>query len=305
MPLEANIEAPWSHPRCIICSTEAEFNAEHLIPDALGGKLTCRFVCIGCNSRMGYLFKGQAKADPTIRLLVSKLGASIPALAARLSEGQRYVSSGPGGESIGFLRGREYVTQSRKLEDGSLIQHTPEAAKSVRRMLERAGSDAATIAESLRRLESAPENTRVAVAGGLEIVKWSIERIEPALDGPLLSQLAPLKTAYEFLALHLNGAIYEDVPALSAARVALRGGAVDPSHLFVERLHAPTAKPFHGIVFEGNAPYTTVQVRLFGQLAFRVHFKTIAVGGPRFVYTHDLESNTEHIAHTHANEDDG
>lgn len=254
---------------------------------------------------MGHLFEGQAKADPTIRLLVSKLTASIPALAARLSEGQPYVSSGPGGMSLGYLRGGEYITQSRKLDDGSLIQHTPEAAKSIRRMLERAGSDATTIAESLRRLESAPENTRVTVADGLEVVKWSIERIEPALDGPLLSQLAPLKTAYEFLALHLNGAIYEDVPALSAARSALRGGAVDTTHLLVERLHASTSRPLHGIVFEGNAPYATVQVRFFGQLAFRVHFKTIAVGGPRFVYTHDLESNTEHIAHTPANEDDG
>lgn len=254
---------------------------------------------------MGHQFEGQAKADPTIRLLLSKLSATIPSLAARLSEGQPYVSSGPGGKFLGYLRGGEYITQSRKLEDGSLIQHTPEAAKSIRRRLERAGGDEETIAESLRRLEAAPENTRVAVANGLEVVKWSIEHIEPALDGPLLSQLAPLKTAYEFLALHLNGAVYEDVPALSAARVALRGGTVDPAHLLVERLHAPTARPLHGIVFEGNAPYATVQVRLFGQLAFRVHFKTLSVGGPRFVYTHDLESNTEHIAHTPANEGDG
>lgn len=163
-------------------------------------------------------------------------------------------------------------------------------------MLQRAGGDAATIAESLNRLESAPENTRVSVAEGLEIIKWSIERIEPALDGPLLSELAPLKTAYEFLALHLNDTIYEDVPALVAARTALQGGTVDSTHLFIERLHAPDAKPFHGIVFEGNSPYAKFQVRLFGQLAFRVHFKTIAISGPRYVYTHDLEANAEHIA---------
>lgn len=254
---------------------------------------------------MGHLFEGHAKADPTIRFLASKLRAKIPELAEKLSEGQPYVSSGPGGKSLGYLKGGEYITKSRKLDDGSLIQHTPEAAKSIRRMLERAGCDEKGIAESLRRLESAPENTRVPVADGLEVVKWSIERIEPALDGPLLSQLSPLKTAYEFLALHLNGAIYEDVPALEAARAALRGGEVDSAHLLVERLHAPKARPIHGIVFEGNAPYAMVQVRLFGQLAFRVHFKTLAVGGPRFVYTHDLESNTEHIAHALANEDRG
>ena len=254
---------------------------------------------------MGHLFEGKAKADPTIRLLVSRLSTSIPALAARLSEGQPYLSFGPGGQSLGYVKVGEFITQSRKLEDGSLIQHTPEAAKSIRRMLQRAGGDAAIIAESLRRLESAPENTRVSVADGLEVIKWSIERIEPALDGPLLSELAPLKTAYEFLALHLNDTIYEDVPALLAARTALQGGAFDSTHLLVERLHGPKSKPFHGIVFEGNAPHATIQIRLFGQLAFRVHFKTIAVSGPRFVYTHDLESNAEHIAHTQADENDG
>lgn len=246
---------------------------------------------------MGHLFEGKAKADPTIRLLVSQLGARIPALATRLSEGQSYFSSGPGGKSVGYIKGGEFITQSRKLDDGSLIQHTPEAAKSIRRMLRRAGSSKANIDESLRRLESAPENTLVTVAEGLEIIKWSIERIEPALDGPLLSELAPLKTAYEFLALHLNDAVYEDAPALVAARTALQGGAFDSIHLMVERLNALKSKPFHGIVFEGNSPYAKVQVRLFGQLAFRVHFKTLAIGGPRFVYTHDLVRNSEHIAH--------
>lgn len=253
---------------------------------------------------MGHLFEGSAKADPTIRLLVSKLGGSIPTLAAKMSEGQPYVSSGPGGKSLGFMRRSEYITQSRKQEDGSLVQHTPEAAKSIRRILERAGAGSEAIAESIRLLESSPENVRVEIAHGLELVKWSIEHIEPSLNGPLLSQLSPLKTAYEFLALHLNGSIYEDVPALAATRTALRGGELDASQIEVERLLGPEAKPIHGLVFEGNSPHAIVQVRLFGQLAFRVHFKTLAVGGPRFVYTHDLESNTEHVARAHDSRDD-
>lgn len=247
---------------------------------------------------MGYLFEGKAKADPSIRLLASKLSARLPALADKLTEGQTYVATGPGGRSSGYLKDGEFVTRSRKLEDGSLIQHTPVAAKSIRRMLQRAGGDEASIAESLSRLGGAPENMRVPLTHGLEVVKWSIERIELALDGPLLSPLVPLKSAYEFLALHLGGAVYEDVPALSAVRSALFDGAVDETHLLIERLHAPTAKPLHGIVFEGNSPHAKVQVRLFGQLAFRVHFRTLSIGGPRFVYTHDLESNIEHVAHS-------
>jgi hypothetical protein len=194
------------------------------------------------------------------------------------------------------------VTRSQRLEDGSLIQRTPEAAKSVRKILERANYDEASISDSMRRLELAPENTRVPLAGGLEVVKWSIERIEPALGGPLLSPVIPLKSAYEFLALHLNSTVYEEAPALSAARRALSGGNLDTTYLMVERLHASTAKPFHGIAFEGNSPHAKVQVRLFGQLAFRIHFKTLSIGGPQFVYTHNLESNTEHLAHSSVGE---
>lgn len=254
---------------------------------------------------MGHLFEGPAKADPSIRLLVSKLATKVPKLAEKLSESQAYVSVGPGGKATGYLKDGEFFTRSRRLDDGSLIQHTPEAAKSIRRMLECATFDEASISESLQRLEHAPENTRVTIAGGLEVVKWSIERIEPALDGPLLSPIVPLKSAYEFLTLHLNSAVYEEVPALAAARSALSGSAADPTHLLIERLHAPTARPLHGIAFEGNSPYAKVQVRLFGQLAFRVHFKTLSVGGPRFVYTHDLEANTEHVAHSSADEHGG
>lgn len=254
---------------------------------------------------MGHLFEGSAKADPSIRLLASRLATKVPRLAEKLSEGQGYISSGPGGKAMGYLKDGEFVTRSRKLDDGSLIQHTPEAAKSIRRMLERANYDEGSISESLQRLERAPENTRVTLAGGLEVVKWSIERIEPAPGGPLLSPMVPLKSAYEFLALHLNSAVYEEVPALAATRYALSGGPVDPTHLLIERLHAPMARPLHGIAFEGNSPYAKVQVRLLGQLAFRVHFKTLSVGGPRFVYTHDLEANTEHVAHSSANEDGG
>lgn len=251
---------------------------------------------------MGRLFEGAAKTDPTIRLLASKLAAKIPKLAERLAEGQAYESVGPGGKAAGHLKGQEFVTRSQKLADGSLIQHTPAAVKSIRKILERQGYDGALISDYLQLLERVPENTRIPLAGDLEVIKWSIERIEPTLNGPQLSPLIPLKTAYEFLALHLNSAVYEEVPALSAARSALSGGDIDPVHLLIERLQASTPQPFHGIAFEGNSPWAKVQVRLFGLLAFRIHFKTLSVGGSQFVYTHDLASHTEHIADSSVSE---
>lgn len=294
--MEASIEVPWKHSRCIICLSEDQLSLEHLIPKSLGGNLTCRFVCNSCNSRIGHLFEGKAKADPSIQRLAVKLAEKLPALAKRLTDRQPYVSMGPGGKSAGYLKDGYFVTRSQTLEDGSLIQDTPRAMKSIRSMLKRAGSEEVSIAESLSRFESAPDNTLVPLAHGLEAIKWSIEHVEPSLDGPLLPQLVPLKSAYEFMALHLGSAIYDEVPALRAVRTALSGGKVDQEHLLIERLHAQTSKLIHGIAFEGNAPYAKVQIRLFGQLAFRIHFRTLSIEGSRFVYTHDLESNTEHVA---------
>ena len=292
------MEVPWQGEKCIVCLASSEFSEEHVIPEMLGGRLTCRLLCVACNSKLGHEIESCAKADPTVRLLAAKLAERIPRLASRVAEGQDYVSSGPGGRSRGRIKDGEFVVRSAKLADGSLVQATPHAAKSIHRMLERANHDPAAIAQALSLFELAPENTRIALSETIEVVKWSIESIQPALDGPQMDPAVPLKLAYEFLALHLGTAIYQDAPTLVAARVALTGCPIDSAHLLVERLQAPKAKPFHGILFEGNNPHSTVQVRLFGQLAFRVHFKKLSVGGPRFVYTHDLTTDEEHVAHS-------
>ena len=183
-----------------------------------------------------------------------------------------------------------------KLDDGSLIQATPQATKTLQELLARDNHSPADIARALQRFADAPENTRIEIAPTIEAVKWRIEGIQPALDGPLLNSLVPIKSAYEFLALHLNTAVCADAPGLRAIRAALTGLPIDPVHITVDRLQAPEAMPFHGLLFEGNHPYAAVQVRYFGQLAYRVHFRTLSVDGPRFVYTHDLATNDEHVA---------
>lgn len=227
---------------------------------------------------------------------MAKLEPAIPKLAGQLAEGQRYLSTGPGGASPGYVKGGEFFVSATKLDDGSLIQPTPQAAKTVQQMLIRDKHTEANIARALRLFAEAPENTRVEIAPTIEVVKWRIDGLQPALDGPLLNPLVPIKSAYEFLALHLNTAICEEAPGLRAIRAALTASPIDPVHITVDRLQAPEAKPFHGLLFEGNHPYARVQVRYFGQLAFRVHFRTLSVDGPQFVYTHDLVSNDEHVA---------
>jgi hypothetical protein len=282
-----------------------ELTLEHVIPGSIGGRLTCRFVCSSCNSKLGHTVEADVKADPTIRFLAAHLKSSIPQLASRLAENQAYVSSGPGGKAHGRVKNGEFVVRSQKLADGSLIQPTTVAAKSLRRMLLRENHDEAAIEAGLDVFALAPENTRVALSQTIDVIKWSIDTVRPVWDGPLLNSISPLKSAFEFLALHLGTSVYRDDPPLAAIRRLILGQAVVGSHIQVERLHAPEAKPFHGLLFEGNMPHAVVQLRLFGQLAFRVHFKTLSVAGPQFVYTHDLVDNTEHVAHSASSQTDG
>ena len=187
------------------------------------------------------------------------------------------------------------MLHATKLSDGSLIQATPAAVKSIRSLLTREGLPDAKVAAALRSFEEAPENIKLILSPGIEAVKWSVTGLRPSLDGPLLNLLVPVKSAYEFLALHVGTAICQDTPSLSAIRKVLHETRLDTRHVEVERLHAQDAKPFHGLVFEGNIPYAKVQVRLFGQLAFRVHFKSLSVAGPGGMYTHELPSNQEHV----------
>lgn len=278
-----------------MCLEEKELTLEHLIPEAIGGRLTSKFLCKACNSCLGYRLEGQVKADPTIRLLVGGMRTRIAVVAEKVETGQRYEVKGDGPPTAAFLINGELRVRASRLPDGSLVQDTRDAAATIEGMLRREAKQGDDISAAKHRFNAAPENTPIELSPSLTVVKWAVEKVEPSLDGPLLNPMVPAKTAYEFLALHLGGAIYERAPSLDAIRVALHTGAMNDQHIQVERLHAPEAKPFHGIVFEGNSPYAKVQVRLFGKLAFRVHFRHLSVGGSRASYTHDLESNEEDI----------
>lgn len=226
---------------------------------------------------------------------MAELSSSIPALARDISEGQSFVSKGPGGSSRGRIKQGSFIVSAEKLADGSLIQPTNHGRNSIKKKLEKEQRSEIEIKDALYLFDSAQENTQIMLSPTLEAIKWTVETIEPSLDGAILNPIAPLKSAFEFLALHLGTAIYDNNTTLTEVRSALIGNPINDSHIKIERLHAPIAKPFHGLLFEGNDPYAKIQVRLFGKLAFRVHFLHLSVGGSRYMYTHDLSKNTEDV----------
>lgn len=227
-------------------------------------------------------------------IAVKHLASRLPQLAVSLLESHPHIGHSELGPAKGYIKDGEFIVRSQKLDDGSLIQPTDRARHSLSRILQKSGYGEAPIRLAMQAFEDAPEDTKLEIAPGLEIAKWSIQRL--ALDlscAELMDPSIPAKTAYEFLACHMGSTIYDGAPQLCEVRNCLTSGLLNPDSILVERFSSNKYEPFHGICVEGNDPYAKVQVRLFGSLAFRVHFRRLSSQGPKFIYTHRLDTKEE------------
>ena len=292
------MKADWPTAQCILCLEKSALCEEHLIPRMLGGVLTCNFLCRPCNSWLGTEVDASAKSDPSILLAVRELQGEIPKLSRLLLEAHPYVSTGKGPRVTGHIQDGAFHVISHERDDGSLILPTSEAPKAIATTLKRSGFRDAPIKGALETFENMPGNQRTPVAHGLEVIKWSIEGIQLDLSqSKLMDPLLPAKVAYGFLALCAGEAICSDDWPLPELRRALATGILgDDIILRVERFQAGDSRPFHGICNEDNSEYSQIQVRLFGCLAYRVHFPRLYIGGPRYAYTHCLETRHEDLS---------
>ena len=258
------MEIEWPDGRCVLCCREGRstetcsLTDEHLIPKSIGGVLTSRLLCARCNSTLGQ-YEADLKEGPAVRLVIGNLKCQLPVLFHRISEGQQFVALEPG-----------------KVQD------------------------------ALRRFDEAQENTRVTVAPGFDIIKWTVTGIDPALDARRLAVcfdggeeklqgagIAVLKIAYKYLALHLGAAIFGNV--FSSIRKALAGNDPSLCPYHVKWMRGPKPALFHGLVVEKKPSYLVIQARLFGELAYRIHFAHLIPGEgfTRCKYTHDLTNGKE------------
>jgi hypothetical protein len=253
----------------------APLTEEHLIPEAIGGKLTCDFLCKPCNDRLGEI-EAHLKSDPAVRLAIENLKHCLPGLWRKMAEGQPYVvTSKRGTEKAKFRKGAIPVDASR-VDDGSLIQPTEDAASSIRTMLRRQGHTEAEIDQAVGNLDATPEDARVSIAAGIDVVKWTVNKVEPPFTGTPLDPLVPLKIAYEHLTLSFGISVLDS--RLDPVRDALISRGQVPSNCCVEELRSRRYLPFHGLVVEKAQPHTSVLIRLFGYLAYRVHFLALCSG---------------------------
>lgn len=230
--------------------------------------------------------KGRVPIEEVHRLLPA-------ALAEKLRNRQEFIADSSPGPVRGFLQGNEFRVLAKKLSDGSIIQRTPAGRGAIEKYLKKSGAEEPEIKNVLGRFDATPENIPIPINKDMHAVKWSAGPLQPTLDGAFLSDRFIVKVAYEFLACILGKSITTDHPPLSTARAILKGAQPSGGNVRVEHLHANKYAALHGIFFEGNRPHVVIQVRLFGWLAFRVHFEKLAIRAPSLTYTHLLDEGVD------------
>ena len=236
-----------------------------------------------------------ATSDPSILLAVQHLREYFPELAQQITEKYPHVTVGEGPRVSGYIKNREFRAKGQQLEDGTLILPANKTPHAIAKWMKQDGCEESQIHDALEALRELPESKKTAIAPGLDITNWPIQKIEPDLSKSApLDPLFPTKIAFEFLALCSGAAIYANERQLSDLRhIILRDGDQDDTILLVERLSSGKYQSFHGIAIEDNPKYFQVQIRLFGWLAYRVHFLRLHLDGPRYKYTHCLKTGKE------------
>jgi HNH endonuclease len=295
------LKVPHWLDRCIIClKTELEFKIgnvfsnEHVIPESLGGILRCDFLCKDCNSKFGGTFEAKAKCDPAVRRAIAALQTELPSLYASIEKGQSHLLATNIGQISGRYKDGEVVHHGTTLADGTLLVPDSMTEVHLTKMLKRKGSEDADVAAALTRYRSAQLEVEVPLSHGIAVIKRETTYVGPDFtDSKPLDPLVALKIAYEFSVLVMGAGILES--QFDTIRRCLKENDNSSKAFKVEPLEADKFDTFHGIVFEGNMPHATIQVRLFGKLAYRVQLLGHGFNLKPISYTQDLKSGEDDI----------
>lgn len=291
-------EIPWYGHHCILCLNIDNFSKEHLIPEQIGGVLWSKFLCKKCNDLIGYRIEADLKRDPTIRLAIESLSSKVPNLYEKMRNNLGYIAKSKDGVLKGrFNKNGVFRVNTYMKKDGSIIQPTDDAKAHLEKTLRKRGADDKEIKGKLTRIDEAPLNTLVKIDDTMRIKKWDIDSIEPDLSGELIGYGLPLKIGYEFLASCVGSSIYNR--NLNDIREAILNKKVFPETYKVEHLRSDYSEPIHGIVLEKKLPHVMIQIRLFGLIAYRVHFLRLGIDGDnkRVIYTLDLKEQEEYLSY--------
>lgn len=107
-----------------------------------------------------------------------------------LQQGQSVVAIGSGGKAAGRLTDGQFIVKATKMADGSLIQPTSDARRSIQTMLERAGAAPQLRAEALARFDAGNKHGNIIEFYREDpLVKAPPEYVMERFTGPRKSSL--------------------------------------------------------------------------------------------------------------------
>jgi hypothetical protein len=286
------VKIDWPHKRCILCLESGMMTDEHVIPQQIGGTLVVPFLCSDCNSTVGSQVEGALKEDAALRYTVERLKDRIPKLAASIREGRIFSADSPVGQITARVKRGSLAVRGMKGPGGSIIKDTRDARGDIEKALTDQGIEVAAVEALMRRFDEAPLETPVALPGWT-VIKRQGRGMKPELNKAtaMVNPRVLLKIAYEFLALHMQGGIYDATPALEKLRVAIRQDREDAAAYSADYMRSEDDL-VHGLaMFE--TPHAEVNICLFGWLRFHVHLYEIVVPPPTYAYEHRLDTGGE------------
>ncbi|WP_169331802.1 HNH endonuclease [Robiginitomaculum antarcticum] len=285
---------PWKHNYCIICLESKELSSEHIIPKSLGGVLTCRCVCENCNNHMGHQFENEAKNSDPVRIAISNLAEALPNLYESINRNSEY-STTIDGQDFSQIYRNSGIFSAKRLNDGSLLVDEAETKNILTQHLKKDGLSKAEIAKALDLVSNAPFEHIVDISNQYSIKKRQNIHSTPKLTGKPLPKNLILKIVYEFACARFGERVIEASPQFNLIRTFLLGGKDQFCSSNIKQFDGLVSLPFHGIAFEGNTPFATFQIRLFGSIAYKVFIPNLEILTVKTVYTHNLLDNSEHI----------
>jgi hypothetical protein len=299
------MKRPWKVERCIICLREphsddplSQLTDAHVIPEALGGELSARFLCKRCNSEMGRV-ESQLPRDVVVVELVRRLRGELPEeLVGRVLQHAGWFVEH---EAYGRLEGRDSREGKFALRESETIRSDENIRRQIRVELDRRGMPAEHIEATVDEFEEAADGAQLEIAPGFKVTKHidlSEVSLERTYDEPLAPRAIVLGIAYTFLAFILEERIYgeelEPVRELLRRVVERDTAAADSWPIDCLRSSSP-AEAKHALAVQREDGGIVVKVWLFRELLWNVHFPAVEVPAEPF-YLLDLVSKQESIS---------
>ena len=282
--------------KCIFCLQNPADSWEHIIPECIGGRLQLKMLCTDCNNKLGSKLVSKVKADPSIRLTVSNLKSEIPELFEAIEHGQEYVTKDKNNNLIKLkYKNSKLEIIAHKKEDGSIIEDTKKAVRSLKKILQKEGLTEVEIADKIQLFQELEDDRVISLSEGLKVVKRSIKSPFPSLKGPLLDEKFVALMAYEFLSLAIGNLITHR--KLDFIRKFIKEGEKS-QNLNIEHLMTRCYEPHHTIYPEFLETQVIININLFGWMLYEIHLHlgSPKIPSPDLVYLEDLKNKRTRLA---------